>query len=333
MALDRDMSFTLPMMRGDDVREVQQALIRAGVLSGSADGLFGPSTRDAVVEFQKRLQSVNPRIDVDGIVGRDTWSALFGTQAAVRMAESLTVAPPTSGLVAWYTALAPYLARLGNERGNPLGTGEIRWRLSELGVIRAGEVAPRRTKGKPTTAARTWSNFRTPMEKCAAAYGVPVELIIATACTESDGDPSRERREPGYVDDATTPERISIGLMQTLISTARSALGDPKCGRDDLLQAENSIRAGAAYIRGQACRGARPTNFDPPLVGIAYNAGSLRESSRNPWGLVQTDRGDGHVHADAFVEYFNDIFAVFASDPDQTPGANTPSFWTIQHKL
>ncbi|MFO0400876.1 MAG: hypothetical protein ACK52P_04115, partial [Alphaproteobacteria bacterium] len=37
-----------------------------------------------------------------------------------------------------------------------------------------------------------------------------------------------------------------------------------------------SIRAGAAMIRAQATRRKSPTQFDPPLVAIAYNAGSLR---------------------------------------------------------
>ena len=39
--------------RGDDVRALQQALIDAGVtVRGGADGIFGPATRQAVIDFQ-----------------------------------------------------------------------------------------------------------------------------------------------------------------------------------------------------------------------------------------------------------------------------------------
>jgi hypothetical protein len=42
--------------------------------------------------------------------------------------------------------------------------------------------------------------------------------------------------------------------------------------------------------------------------------------------MVQTLRG-GHAHADAFIAFFNDCFAVFA-DGD-APAALTPSFWAL----
>src|SRR5262249_55593608 len=88
VALERDLSFRFPLMCGDDVRHVQQALIRAGKLSGTADGIFGEQTKAAVRDFQKEPNADNPIIAVDGIVGRDTWSALFSERAAV---------PPAAG--------------------------------------------------------------------------------------------------------------------------------------------------------------------------------------------------------------------------------------------
>ena len=39
--------------RGDDVRELQQALIDLGFLKGTADGIFGNKTENAVRAFQK----------------------------------------------------------------------------------------------------------------------------------------------------------------------------------------------------------------------------------------------------------------------------------------
>jgi hypothetical protein len=42
--------------------------------------------------------------------------------------------------------------------------------------------------------------------------------------------------------------------------------------------------------------------------------------------MVQTLRG-GHAHADAFIGFFNDCFAVFADGA--APAALTPSFWAL----
>ncbi|MNN85862.1 hypothetical protein D3C81_2031960 [compost metagenome] len=84
-------------------------------------------------------------------------------------------------------------------------------------------------------------------------------------------------------------------------------------------------------MKQQAVSAKSPTNFDPPLVAIAYNAGSLRPTDENPWGLVQTMRDVKQriFHVDAYLEYFNDFFALIDSDPTQAPGSNTPSFWSL----
>ncbi|MFN4090670.1 MAG: peptidoglycan-binding domain-containing protein [Alphaproteobacteria bacterium] len=61
---------TTPFMRGDDVREVQVALNKAG-LKVSTDGVFGPGTQKAVTTFQERRG-----MRADGEVGRETREAL-----------------------------------------------------------------------------------------------------------------------------------------------------------------------------------------------------------------------------------------------------------------
>lgn len=331
MDLVGDLSFRFPLMRGLQVRAVQQALARAGLLQGPADGIFGPGTERAVRGFQRAHQ-----LKEDGIVGRNTWSLLFTDEAAAPPAPAAAgqTAVPAASVVAssWRDVLTPYLQRLTQAHGAPVGDGSATWQLGPQGVLVDGRLT--RTAGEPRTAGRCWALHRAAFEKCAAAYGVPVELLVATACTESGGRADLVREEPGYVSDEATPDRVSPGLMQTLISTARGATGDASLDRAALLEAEASVRAGACYIKQQAMRPARATNFDPPLVGIAYNAGSLRPAAANPanrWGLVQTERDrEQHVfHADAFVEYFNDFFAVLDSDPALMPGANTPSFATL----
>ena len=62
---------TSPFMRGEKVREIQQALKDAGVDPGSIDGIFGPKTKAAVLGFQLAKGLV-----ADGEVGPETAGAL-----------------------------------------------------------------------------------------------------------------------------------------------------------------------------------------------------------------------------------------------------------------
>ncbi len=59
--------------QGSSVRALQERLGQLGYDVGSIDGVFGPRTEAAVLEFQR-----NRRLDVDGVVGNQTWQALFG---------------------------------------------------------------------------------------------------------------------------------------------------------------------------------------------------------------------------------------------------------------
>lgn len=61
-----------PRMQGEDVREAQALLIKHGY-DIEADGIFGPATHAAVIEFQQ-----NKGLDADGKIGPLTWAALRG---------------------------------------------------------------------------------------------------------------------------------------------------------------------------------------------------------------------------------------------------------------
>ncbi len=61
---DRMLYRRVPMMRGDDISALQQALSSLGFDAGNVDGLFGPETLTAVLDFQH-----NRGMAEDGIVG------------------------------------------------------------------------------------------------------------------------------------------------------------------------------------------------------------------------------------------------------------------------
>jgi N-acetylmuramoyl-L-alanine amidase len=96
---DRLLYLRAPMLRGDDVAELQRLLGQLGFDAGKVDGILGPRTSDATIEFQR-----NAGLTTDGIAGPDTVDALrrYGakaeengpssTVASLREAEGLRTA-------------------------------------------------------------------------------------------------------------------------------------------------------------------------------------------------------------------------------------------------
>lgn len=68
----------LPLLRGEDVRQVQERLISLGYSTGpkGADGIYGWDTRGALLAWQMTAFPGNPA-DWDGIVGPKTWLKLM----------------------------------------------------------------------------------------------------------------------------------------------------------------------------------------------------------------------------------------------------------------
>lgn len=62
---DRMLYHRVPMMRGDDVAELQRQLNALGFDAGKVDGVFGPDTLSGLLDFQS-----NRRMAEDGIAGR-----------------------------------------------------------------------------------------------------------------------------------------------------------------------------------------------------------------------------------------------------------------------
>lgn len=267
---------------------MQEALLARGFDAvGQPDGVFGANAEAAVRAFQQ-----SAGLDVDGKVGPATWAALFTDAEAEDGASS-----PAAD---W---LAPLLV-------NHSFNGGVRWRLAEDGV-RVEDSEPEHTGGQPQTVARVWNDFGESIVKWSVRFETPVELVVATICTESGGNPSVVREEPGFTADEETPHRVSPGLMQTLISTARETLGDDAIDRAWLLQPDHAVQAGASYIRRQRSK----TGMDPPKVACAYNAGGVyaNDGADNRWKMRQFPIGSGH-HADRFVKWFNDCFRLFDRD-------------------
>lgn len=75
-------------MKGEAVRQMQQRLIQLGYLTGTADGVYGTDTAEAVYNFQKRNGLTR-----DGVAGAKTLAALYSVSATK---PSTTPTTPTT---------------------------------------------------------------------------------------------------------------------------------------------------------------------------------------------------------------------------------------------
>jgi N-acetylmuramoyl-L-alanine amidase len=125
---DRFLYHRTPMLRGDDVSELQRLLGALGFDAGRVDGMFGAHTASALKDFQR-----NAGLTTDGISGPDTVAELqrlstrsnpTATVARVREEEALRQAPrglmgrrlavgETGGLAALCDALGSALIDAG----------------------------------------------------------------------------------------------------------------------------------------------------------------------------------------------------------------------------
>jgi N-acetylmuramoyl-L-alanine amidase len=119
---DRLLYHRTPMLRGDDVVDLQHRLNALGFDAGREDGIFGPNTTSALLEFQR-----NVGVAGDGICGPATVAALErlsrfagGSVATVREREALRTENRHLAGRRVYLAVEPGLDALGELVGKGL---------------------------------------------------------------------------------------------------------------------------------------------------------------------------------------------------------------------
>lgn len=203
--------------------------------------------------------------------------------------------------------------------------GGREWRIAPNGVYsrdsstRSSVGAYHCTLGEPRTINRYLDAWSHHIVVAGRNTDVPMALILMTLCTENgaahyDGSDKIKvpvfREEPGYLSDDETPHRISFGPCHILLSSARTAMGQPDLDRTWLMDVGNNIAAAARFIANQRSI----TKMDPVRVAAAYNSGGIKQalpgSSRygNRWHLKSYGN-----HIDRAVNWYGDACRVLVS--------------------
>jgi N-acetylmuramoyl-L-alanine amidase len=126
---DRFLYRRTPMLRGDDVAELQRRLCGLGFDTGRVDGIFGDATARALGEFQR-----NAGLPADGILGGATLHELLRLESRYDDSELVTVVRARAALRAAPPTLRGRHVAVGERGGLGSVVGALRRRLSLSGV-------------------------------------------------------------------------------------------------------------------------------------------------------------------------------------------------------
>lgn len=203
--------------------------------------------------------------------------------------------------------------------------GGVGWRVLVSGEIEVEGEGIIRTGGEPKTMRHLLATHGEDLREAADTFGVPIAWIMGMIPIEakmrplkgggSYPDPKSYREEPGYTSDAETPNRVSAGVMQTLLSTAQQMAAKHGYGRlraaSDLFDVQRSITLGTAYMRHQMDRyseGVEDHAFDFVHLTGAYNAGSIKHSAESRFRLLTYSP----TRTERAIRWHNDACAVLA---------------------
>lgn len=256
---DRQLYLRAPMMRGDDVADLQGRVGALGFDAGRADGIFGPATAAALTEFQR-----NAGVTSDGICGPDTVAALLrlGPQRTaalmvnqVRERERLRVAAP---------GLAGRRIAIGHPGGLAALTQAMHRHLREAG---AHVLSLHHPDG--SAQARMANTFDADVFLALRVQALPVNRTAYFRGLHFWSQPGLQLAElvGAELEPLTGRSSTITGMRLPLLRETRMPTVTAELGPADLVVTENERLAGALV-------GALATWASTPVAAIPVGAGA-----------------------------------------------------------
>lgn len=223
---DRLLFRTRPLLRGEDVRELQLRLSRIGFDPGLIDGVFGPETERALLAFQSEVGLAS-----DGIVGPETVEQLKRLHrdhhaAPASMARERTQlrrrlrSDLIGARILIDPANGPEVPGVIAPDGTP--EHEITWAIAAIteGRLTALGASALLSRG-PTTSPDA-------AERAAVANAADVELIVSIGLSRSDS-PRASGAAAAYFGSGGSVSVLGRALADRLLNRIVTTLGTPDC--------------------------------------------------------------------------------------------------------
>jgi N-acetylmuramoyl-L-alanine amidase len=134
---DRFLYLRRPMLRGDDVADLQRRLSALGFDTGRVDGIFGELTAKALAEFQR-----NTALPVDAILGASTMRELLRVTPRHRAAQLVSTVRDRDRLRRAPRTLLDRRIAVGQEGGLDVLVAAVRRALVPTGAVVVALVHP-----------------------------------------------------------------------------------------------------------------------------------------------------------------------------------------------
>lgn len=179
-----------------------------------------------------------------------------------------------------------------------------KWVMSSNGVTIVNDITPKLSGSNLKELQNSvWNRWGALISKYASINQIPPAHLAALIWRESSGNPKARNTEK-----KDNPNDDGIGLMQlTSIGLKTDSKGN-RIPDEQLFDPETNIAIGSKYFASKW----HQHSGDLPKAAAAYNAGSVKGSSKNAWGMVQTcalnDNNEvvpGTCHDDAVVAASN----------------------------